>query len=580
MSDLRNLPEISYLLKLAEEQNKTITYDQINDIIPEHIVSSEKIDELFVLLSKENITIVDSIEEELGEEVEKVGLEDEKELEGEFEDATKSTDDSKKVISYTVTQHVDDPIRLYLKEIGKVDLLSAEEEIELAKEIENGEEIIGNVLFQTNFFISEICNSVQKIKNKQLDIPSLLDFEKGYNASLEERRKLKRRFNELVKYIEEHKPVLEKLNKSEEEKAEIFKIFKRINFNREEINRITKKLEGYYRDILKLEKELDDIEREMGLTISEIKNLNTKLDGRNDIASIKETYYPYADEIKKAGENIAIIEKKLRGIENLCGDDLETIKRTCQCIDFGKNKILRAKNRLIQSNLRLVVSIAKKYTNRGLHFFDLVQEGNIGLIKAVEKFKYKKGYKFSTYATWWIRQAITRSISDQARTIRIPVHMIEQINKVIKESRQLMQKLGREPTSEEIAKRLGWSVSRVECIRSVARDPISLETPIGDDDETLLCDFIEDRDADNPANKTSYTLLQELINEVLGTLPEKEQKVLRMRFGLDDGYTHTLEEVGYVFNVTRERIRQIEAKALKRLKHPTRSKKLKDYLES
>jgi RNA polymerase primary sigma factor len=248
-------------------------------------------------------------------------------------------------------------------------------------------------------------------------------------------------------------------------------------------------------------------------------------------------------------------------------------------INQGQRRIQIAKKQLINANLRLVVSIAKKYANRGMHFFDLIQEGNIGLIKAVDKFEYRKGYKFSTYATWWIRQAITRAISDQARTIRVPVHMIEQINKVTREIRLFQQEFGREPTSEELAERLGWPVAKVKGVKNVAREPISLETPVGEEEDSLLGDFIEDKDIDSPANTAAHRLLSEQIAGVLSTLPAREQKVIRMRFGLDDGYAHTLEEVGYVFKVTRERIRQIEAKALRRLRHPTRARKLKDYLD-
>ena len=312
-------------------------------------------------------------------------------------------------------------------------------------------------------------------------------------------------------------------------------------------------------------------------SVKELRQLGRDLATRSKAEAIEEKLGMTADQIKEEIKELQLTEKELRSIEADFECSSDEIIQAVRNIQQGQRILKSAKDRLIKANLRLVVSIAKKYTNRGLQFFDLVQEGNIGLIKAVEKFEYEKGFKFSTYATWWIKQAISRSISDQARTIRVPVHMIEQINKVVRESRVLMQSLGREPTDKEIAEHLGWPEAKVKNVKSVAREPISLETPVGEEEDSVLSDFIEDKDAENPASKTAFVLLQDKIRELLSTLPQREQEVLRMRFGLDDGYALTLEEVGLYFDVTRERIRQIEAKALRRLRHPKRSRQLKDW---
>ncbi len=597
MSDIQNDPSVIKLLEYAKVK-RSVTYDEVNDFLPESISNSDKIEEVISLLEKNKITFE---EESIGApEVEVLSEDDDNDAEeilpdGELENLTQIVPEIKKKIVYNEKESsIDDPIRLYLREIGKENLLTGEQEVELSKQMENGENIIKNVIKESGMIIPEMYNlllkTFSKADPKELDISK-----KEVSEILAERRRLNQFYREslgeisttLKQYMDVKTKIIEAGNDIVSDpilikkKTQLLKKILKINIHQTEIIAFSDYFMETERKIRHYKKEQRRIERRLNIkSTKELRTMGRGLAIPESRQKIEEDLQLSAEKIKNKIRQIQVNEKKLKTIEINFEDNIEDILERSKEISEGKIMMKNAKDRLIQANLRLVVSIAKKYTNRGLHFFDLVQEGNIGLIKAVEKFEYRKGYKFSTYATWWIRQAITRSISDQARTIRVPVHMIEQINKVVRESRQLMQMLGREPTDEEVAERLGWTVLRIKSVKNVAREPISLETPIGEEEDSLLGDFIEDKDIENPANQTAFRLLQEQLQEVLFTLPPREQEVLKMRFGLEDGYSLTLEEVGLYFNVTRERIRQIEAKALRRLRHPKRSRRLKDYIDN
>ncbi|MBM4122064.1 MAG: RNA polymerase sigma factor RpoD [Nitrospira sp.] len=593
------LGEVKKLISRGKQKGY-LTYEELNSTLPADMVSSEQLSNLMTIFGEMDIEIVDAAD---GERQQKAA--DGEEVAEEAEEKEEAEEEEKEIdLTPGILSRTDDPVRLYLKEMGSVSLLSREGEIEIAKRIEEGKKDIASVVFGMPMSIQFVLALRDKLKAKKISIRELVpvvdeDFEEDEEVepddeelrakTLEALTKVRRVSQTLMGLYEKSRRTGGDQAKQNRIKTQTKEIRQQVVEKMESVNlhaaikdRMVQRVRDLAHEIRTAEREAAHCQRKLGVSgEAGLELLRRLCRGRRDLLAVKRKVglsEEALQEIKKTYQAARSKVRRLETEEALVSAD--EIKEAVRHLDLAAEKVKRGKAELVEANLRLVVSIAKKYTNRGLQFLDLIQEGNIGLMKAVDKFEYKRGYKFSTYATWWIRQAITRAIADQARTIRIPVHMIETINKLIRTSRHLVQKLGREPTPEEIAERMDLPLDKVRKILKIAREPISLETPIGEEEDSHLGDFIEDKKAISPLEAAIRYDLQRQINNALETLTPREEKVLRKRFGIGESTDHTLEEVGQDFEVTRERIRQIEAKALRKLRHPSRSKKLKSFVES
>jgi RNA polymerase primary sigma factor len=557
--------QVSKLISIGKEKGYLL-YDEVNELLPSDVHSAEDLDDLLSMFDNAGIEVLDSPKVKAAESG--LGLEKVDEIKGD-----ELGEDVELDLTPGALDKTNDPVRMYLREMGTVPLLTREGEVEIAKRIERGQLNVLKTLSRSPIVIQALFAVREELKSGDRTIKEVVVFD---DDELTE-EKVAERTKDVIACIDEVERLYKKLLQLRTKRDAIPRTRRPRDFRRYNwaVARHRVLISVLFRSVLFTHSMKNALIEKLRQAIDELRPLERELNKAEKKAEGART-----NGNKDVRKDLRVLRQRLADFEHRTQSPAVELRRSCQNILSGEERAEAAKRDLIEANLRLVVSIAKKYTNRGLQFLDLIQEGNIGLMKAVDKFEYRRGYKFSTYATWWIRQAITRAIADQARTIRIPVHMIETINKLIRTSRLLVQEYGREPTSEEIAKRMEIPVIKVRKVLKIAQEPISLETPIGEEEDSHLGDFIEDRGVISPAEAVININLKEQTESVLKTLTPREEKVIKMRFGLDDGSEHTLEEVGQSFAVTRERIRQIEAKALRKLRHPSRSRKLRAFLDA